>query len=110
MGAHGLQGVVTVSNAREDVSPVFFAPSLGGYEQYILGATGVRFAVVDWRLAQGLPVSGVYYEFQESNSFRHTRPMDLGALRKFDRNTDVSRVFDSGDITIYDVGLVSHAP
>jgi hypothetical protein len=110
MGGLGQQQIVSVSNAREDVSPVFFAPSLGPHERFILTATGVQFVVIDFRLSQTLPVSGVYYEFQEPDAFLHRTPMDPAALGKFEGVPDVSRIFDSGDIVIYDLTQVIHAP
>jgi hypothetical protein len=48
-------------------------------------------------------VSGFYYDYLEPGGFRHQSPMDPAALSKFDEAPDISRVFDSGEITIYRV-------
>lgn len=64
--------------------------------------------VVDRRLASGLPPVGVYVEHGEPDTYRHTTPMDAAALAKFDRLEQASRVFDSGDITVYDVEALAN--
>jgi hypothetical protein len=49
----------------------------------------------------------VYYDDSEPSGLRHTRPIPTAAFAKFDRTARVSRVFDSGDIAIFDVRQVA---
>ena len=68
----------------------------------------VRYIVVDHRLSRALPSvgSGNYFERGEPGAGQHTTPIDPAALAKFDNLPLVSRVFDSGDIIIYDGGAL----
>jgi hypothetical protein len=63
----------------------------------------VDYLVVDKRLSRYLPASGRYFDSIDPMSYRYTRPIDLAALTKFDRWNDVFRIYDSGEIVIYDV-------
>ena len=57
----------------------------------------------DRRLSDALPQVGVYIDSGEPGAFAHKKPIPRAALTKFGRAPGVSRVFDSGDIAIYDV-------
>ncbi len=103
MGAYGEQRPVTGYADKVQISQVFFAPQLGPDERKILQAGLVRYVVVDRRLSTGLPAAGVYFERGEVPNDIHTTPIDPAALAKFDTQPGVSRLFDSGDIVIYDV-------
>jgi hypothetical protein len=109
-GSYGQQHILSVTNGRIDASTLFFAPTMDPVVRFLIRASGMEFVVIDRRLSQGLPVSGMYYENQEPGAFQHTVPVDPAALDKFDNAPDVSRVFDSGNLSIYDTGLISHAP
>ncbi|HEY6542224.1 MAG TPA: hypothetical protein VIZ18_14875, partial [Ktedonobacteraceae bacterium] len=110
MGSYGNQRVVSTIADKIDVSPVFFAPHMEQSEVAILKSAGVRYLVVDLRLAQALPLLGYYYEQNETGAYRHTVPISLQALTKFNAIPQINRVFDSGNIVIYDVGGLIHAP
>jgi hypothetical protein len=103
MGAYGEQRPVTGYADKVKISRVFLAPELGPAERQILRAGRVRYVVVDRRLSDGLPSAGVYFERGEIEGDRHTAPIDPAALAKFDDLPGVTRLFDSGDIVIYDV-------
>jgi len=110
MGAYGEQRPVTGYADKVPISQVFFAPQLGPSERQILRAGRVRYVVVDRRLSAALPAAGVYFERGEALGNVHTTPIDPAALAKFDMLADVSRLFDSGDIVIYDVGALAYEP
>ncbi len=110
MGAYGEQRPVTGYADKVQVSQVFFAPQIGPAERQILRAGRVRYVVVDRRLSAGLPAAGVYIERGEVPGDIHTAPIDPAALAKFDRLAGVNRLFDSGDIVIYDLGALAHEP
>jgi hypothetical protein len=108
MGSYGGQRPVT--NAFDGVyTPgLFFSPDIGPAETDIVRRGRIQYVVVDRRLSSGLPMVGVYFEQGEPDTYRHTTPMDSAALAKFDGLQRASRVFDSGDLAIYDVGTLSH--
>jgi hypothetical protein len=110
MSTYGDQRVVTPSADNIDTAPVFFSTSLGTHEIALLQDVRVRYLVVDQRLSTALPRIGFYFDPGETGAYEYTRPLDLEALTKFNRVPQINRVFDSGDIVIYDVGGLINAP
>lgn len=110
MASYGLQRVVTNLSEGVNVAYVYFAEQVGATERMILERADVEYLVVDDRLSTGLPLAGVYFEGSEPDSGRHRTPIATDVLEKFDALPQVSRVFDSGDISIYDVGALSDEP
>ena len=104
MGTYGNQHVVTGAGDHIDVSPIFFASHLGPNELALLRKAHVRYLVVDRRLSQSLPLLGAYFVETEPLAYQRTAPISLEALMKFNTVLQAKRVFDSGDIVIYDVG------
>ncbi len=110
MSAYGYQRIVTALADNVDESPVFFSSTLGPHELSIQQDGKIRYLVVDQRLSTGLPYLGFYFEPGEPGAFEHTVPIPLEALTKFNTRPQINRVFDSGDIIIYDVGGLINAP
>ncbi|HLX57050.1 MAG TPA: hypothetical protein VKR83_08520 [Ktedonobacteraceae bacterium] len=110
MGSYGNQRIVSTIADSIDVSPVFLSSQFGPEDIAILRKAGVRYLVVDLRLAQSLPLSGYYYEQFEDGAYNHTSPIAMQALTKFSAIAQINRVFDSGDIVVYDVGGLINAP
>jgi hypothetical protein len=103
MGSYGDQMTMRYTQDGTGISWVFFAPDLGAHERDLLRQVGVRYVIVDQRLSTGLPTVGIYFEMGEPDTYAHSTPMDPAALAKFDSVPGVSRVFDSGNIVIYDI-------
>ena len=103
MGTYGDQKIATSITEKVDLSPVFLSPQFGPNEVALLRRAHVRYLVVDLRLSQSLPLLGFYYEQSEQAAFHHTTPISVAALSKFHRLPNVGRIFDSGNIIIYDV-------
>ena len=93
-----------------DTAPVFFSSHVGPNELAILRRAKVRYLIVDLRLAYAYPKLGFYFEPYEPGAFHHIAPIDLEVLTKFSTIPQINRVFDSGDIVIYDVGGLVNAP
>ncbi len=110
MSTYGDQRVVTQIEDNIDVTSVFFSSSVGPNEVSILRLARIRYLAVDLRLATALPSLGIYFEQGEPGSFNHITPIPLEALTKFNTIPQIDRLFDSGDIVIYDVGGLSNAP
>jgi hypothetical protein len=60
----------------------------------------VHYVLVDQRMAKQLPASGQYFALDTRT---YTHPLPITDLTKFNHAAGVSRVFDSGDIVIYDL-------
>jgi len=110
MGTYGVQRVVTPIDDNIDVSTIFFSSRLGLDELATLRSAQIRYLIVDQRLAQSLPLIGFYFVEGEPKAFQRTAPIDLKALTKFNTISQINRIFDSGDIVIYDVGGLINAP
>ena len=110
MATYGNEWVVTTVNDKIIVSTVFLSPHFGSDVERALRRGGIQYIVVDRRLSTGLPRTGYYYDEAEPNRLQYTRPIDLAALAKFDGVKNVSRIFDSGNIVIYDVEAITGAP
>lgn len=107
MGSYGEQHVVTSADTDARVGDLYTSSGVGVAEAEILRRGAVKYLVIDRRLSQALPAVGIYFERGER---RRTVPLDPELLAKFDRAPAVSRVFDSGDIQIYDVERLTSAP
>jgi hypothetical protein len=110
MGAYGNQRIVTGVSDQLFLAPVFFSSQLTADDQALLERGQIRYLVVDHRLSTAPPMFGVYLESGEPGTHEHNEPIPLAALTKFDMLSNVSRLYDSGDIVIYDVRALSHAP
>jgi hypothetical protein len=110
MGVYGEQRIITGLQDNIEVSPIFFSSSLGPNEIAILRSAKIRYLVVDLRLATGLPRLGYYFGPAETGAFHYIVPIDQGVLTKFNTIPQINRVFDGGDIIIYDVRGLINAP
>lgn len=110
MATYGDEWVVTTVNSKMIVSSVFRSTGFDAGVERALRRGGVQYIVVDHRLSTGLPRMGSYYDAAEPSRLQYTRPIDPALLAKFDSVKNVSRVFDSGDIVIYDVKAITSAP
>ncbi len=110
MSVYGNQYIVTQIGDNIDETDVFFDNSIGSYETSLLQRGQVHYLVVDMRLSQGLPVDGYYFEQGEPVIGDGSKPMPATLLTKFDTVPQINRLFDSGNIAIYDTGGLINAP
>ena len=110
MATYGNEWAETSGSAKIPVSWVFISPQFGPAVVMILRQDKIQFLVVDRRLSTALPQIGTYFNKGENQGQPYTRPIDPAALAKFDTVLHISRIFDSGDIIIYDVEMITNAP
>jgi hypothetical protein len=110
MATYGYEQVVTNESDSIAVSSVFLSPHFDASVERTLRRGGVQYIVVDRRLSTGLPLVGFYYDREEPNLLHYRKPIDPAALAKFDGVQNVSRIFDSGDIVIYNVEAITSPP
>jgi hypothetical protein len=99
LSTYGDQRVVTRLYDNVDISPIFYASQLSQDEVGLLRYAGLNYLVVDQRLSQSLPLVGLYFENDTP-----TKPMSRESLTKFNTVPQLNRIFDSGNIVIYDAG------
>lgn len=103
MGVYGHQETILANNAFVDMAAFYQSFEFGPLQHRLVANQRVRFAVVDLRLTRLLPTVGFYFQKQELDSGPRTVPLRLGGLAKFDTEPGLDRLFDNGDIRIYDV-------
>ncbi len=108
MLSYGDQRIVTGLDDKVDVAPVFYASKLGPKEMGILREGKIRYLVVDLRLSTSLPLAGFYFEEGEAGSFSLTSPISRAVLTKFNAIPQIKRLFDDGNIVIYDIGAFAN--
>jgi hypothetical protein len=108
LGAYGMQDVLFGQRGLETWQ-MFVSPSVGDFERTRIRALGLDYLLIDRRLAQGLPVFSIYYEEGEIAHGLHETPISLSVLGKWDHATNIDRIYDSGDIQVYDVSRIGHA-
>jgi hypothetical protein len=74
----------------------------------LVKSSAARYLLVDRRLARMLPASGSYFPV-DPDANRYRAPLPLTALDKFD-DSGASRLYDSGDIVVYDLQGSDYAP
>lgn len=103
MLSYGQQHTVMNVGDGVNVGPLFISNEFGKTQQEVLDRGRISYIVVDYRMTRDLPLLGIYFENGEPNSGQHKKPIDPAMLAKYDNIPGVRRVFDSGDIIIYDV-------
>jgi hypothetical protein len=63
---------------------------------------GLRYVWVDLRLSKSLPASGQYF-LVDPNAGKYKHPLPAADLEKFNDVPGVDRIYDSGDIIIYEL-------
>jgi hypothetical protein len=96
LGTYGGQDVV------RDVADVYYSPTFGPAQVAELADAGVEYLLVDLRLSSQLPAGGSYFPVDPQQG-RHAAPIPRQRLTKFDAVPGIDRIYDSGDIVIYDV-------
>jgi hypothetical protein len=109
MGTYGQQRIVTAPDDKIYISPVFYSQKFEDWQVSILQSAQIRYLVVDQRLSTSLPLQSYYFDQGEPEAENLSTPISQQALTKFNTVPHINRVFDSGDIVIYDVGALVNA-
>ena len=104
LSAYGRQQVITTYVTGIPIRNLFLDPELGPRDEHIAQAANIQYILADQRLTTGLPVVGHYFDRGEEVVVGiHDNPLDPALLNKFDGEPLIDRVFDGGDIRIYDL-------
>lgn len=104
IGAYGNQNPISLAFDKVNVPIIYFDPEITVDVTDTIKQGKIRFIVVDRRLSTSIPVGGVYFELGEPDTNHHTTPLQLTNLEKFDGWKNAARIYDSGNLIIYDVG------
>ncbi|HEX5239888.1 MAG TPA: hypothetical protein VFW20_02720 [Candidatus Limnocylindrales bacterium] len=103
LGSAGLEDPVMAANSHLGTAWVVMDTKLSEADLATLRDGHIDYVVVDLRLAQAPPVYPYYFEQSEPDGGSHTTPVPLVSLQKFDSLPGVLRIYDSGNIIVYDV-------
>jgi hypothetical protein len=109
LGSYGVEQVVFAHSEGVETWELFLSSGIGKDEQATLEAIHLSYLMIDRRLSGSLPLFGFYYEEGEIAAGPYTAPISPDLLGKWDRDPAVDRIFDSGDLQVYDVRRLSHA-
>jgi hypothetical protein len=102
MGSYGRQRVVTAADGVS-ITGLFLSPGLGVYQTDLIKRGRIRYVVIDRRIANIVPLKGHFYEKWEKELVDYGATVGAETLARFDEASNVSRIYDSGNIQIYDV-------
>ncbi len=104
----GLGEQNTVSGNGFTTAGIFLQARLGPGELDVIRKANIRYLVVDKRLSTGLPKYGYYFQSWERNVWPYYSPVQQNVLEKWDYAENLHKLFDSGDIRIYDIGALNN--
>jgi hypothetical protein len=108
MADYGQQQIVSTYETRLPVRRLYLSTTIGTPQREIVREAGIRYLVVDRRLSTAPPVVGNYFDRGESRlTGGADRTLNPAVLAKWDQAPDVSRLFDSGNIQLYDVSALA---
>jgi hypothetical protein len=105
MGSYGRQRVVTSADGVS-ITELFLSPGFGTRQRELIKEGRIRYVVIDRRIAEVIPLKGHFYEKWEKEIADYGTTVSSATLSRFDGLEGVSRIYDSGNIQIYDVGRI----
>lgn len=106
--AHGQQE--SLSSWQYDIYDITTSPTLGPNQLDLLRRARAGYLVFDRRKIGFDNMRGLYFNRDEQAFLSvYTERFDTSLTHKFDDNPDVDRIYDSGDIMLYDVRRLADA-
>lgn len=109
LGNYPVLGGYGDQNPLRDVAYLYTSPVYTRSDALRAQAQAVHYVLVDQRLARSLPADGKYFPV-DPNAGKYTHPLPMADLAKFGHIPGAARVYDSGNIVIYDLSGAEHAP
>jgi len=103
LGSIGWQFPVTDYNSGVATAYIAFDGGLGPLERQLIAQGRVRYMLADWRLTQALPVFPFYFEQAEPGEGERTTAFPPEGIAKFNATPGVDRIFDGGNLVIFDL-------
>ena len=101
-GSYPVLGSYGDQNPIRNVAYLYTTSVYGSSVALTAQAQAIRYVWVDQRLSHALPVSGQYFAVDpEAGKYKH--PLSAADLDKFNKAQGVDRIYDSGNIVIYEL-------
>ena len=101
-GSYPVLGSYGYQNPLRNVAYLYTSPVYTRSDALRAQTEGLRYVWVDQRLSQALPASGQYFSI-DANAGKYTHPLPTADLDKFNDERGVARIYDSGNIVIYEL-------
>lgn len=102
LGSYPVLGSYGDQNPLRNVAYLYVSPTYTEIDALQARAQSLRYVWVDQRLSQSLPADGQYFPV-DPNANKYKRPLPASALDKFNQIPGVDRIYDSGNIVIYEL-------
>jgi hypothetical protein len=102
VGSYPVLGSYGDQNPIRNVAYLYTSPRYGAAQSSRARAQQIRYLWADRRLSQSLPAIGQYFPV-DPRAGRYTRPLPAADLGKFARISGIARIYDSGNIALYDL-------
>jgi hypothetical protein len=103
LGSYGAQRIVSQPADGVIISGVFLGTEFGEYQRRLLADGDIEYVVADRRLLGVESMQGYFFEKWEREVFDYGATITPGVLVPYPTLDGVSRVFDSGNLQVYDV-------
>lgn len=102
LGGYSVLGSYGDENPIRDGAYLYTSSAYTPSDALRAEAQGVRYIWVDRRLSESLPASGQYFP-DDPDAGRYKHPLSVGNLDKFNTVPGLDRIYDSGNIVIYEL-------
>jgi hypothetical protein len=102
-------GQLTLTGGYPDIKDLLGMTDFPDWQVELMREWAIQYVVYDRRFMSWNNMAGYYFDQTPAGSLPSTALFDPAAYGKFDQQTEISRLFDSGNIVIYDVRAISHA-
>jgi hypothetical protein len=106
IGIYPLLAGYGYQNPLQDIGYLYTSPEFTLSITRSARVQAVQYVLVDQRLSRSLPVSGTYFPGKATTG---THPIPIADLTKFNHLPGVARIYDSGNIVIYDLQGLRYA-
>lgn len=106
-GSYGEQRAVTglIDRIPTELIALFASPTFGQDQLDTITRGRIQYVEFDRRITQSLP-RAIYFDDDPPRS----EPISAAAMAKFDNNAGISRLYDSGNIVLYNTGELHAGP
>jgi hypothetical protein len=101
-GSYALLGSYGFQNPLQNVAYLYTSPAYTPADAAEAQSQALRYIWVDHRLSESLPAGGQYFPI-DPNAGRYTHPLSASDLDKFNQVPGAARIYDSGNIVIYEL-------
>ena len=99
----------TLTGRYPDIKDLLGTSDIPDWQVELMQEWNIQYIVVDRRLISWDNMQGYYFDETNSGPLASADLFDPKISGKFDQPANVSRIFDSGNIVIYDTKAISHA-